>query len=362
MRHSRRRQVLYILMATFVGTGYFHFLNKQMSLQTAESFEMEISEHRQDRSKDVHIAGESLQSKPNPTIFEGKTSDGVTGASSDMISHNEDEDATKELVRLYDYLQNTKRRCEKLVYIGKETPRESFVEGTFPICLDWQFWPEENQCLVYSYGINDNWGFEDGMAELFGCENHAFDAHMYDFKDHRHSRNVWFHRKALGNRTSDSAYSEGKNDIIARDKWGKSELERLRVVKMRTLDSMMTELGHNGKTVDILRLDAEATTQSYEFDIIRNLVETGTNRCVRQLTVEAHFFGHLTSQVIKEYRDKREILRKLEDSGFELLEFHEPEEFSPEHAQDFVTSLTEQQLPLVFVMLWGSPEAEPCRN
>lgn len=40
---------------------------------------------------------------------------------------------------------------------------------------------------------------------------------------------------------------------IDRDKWGREELERLRVVKMRTLASIMTELGHSKVSSDYLK-------------------------------------------------------------------------------------------------------------
>ena len=45
-----------------------------------------------------------------------------------------------------------------------------------------KFWENsaEKGCLVYSFGIDNNWKFTDAMRDDFKCETHAFDPNLYE--------------------------------------------------------------------------------------------------------------------------------------------------------------------------------------
>ena len=45
-----------------------------------------------------------------------------------------------------------------------------------------KFWDAsaEKGCLVYSFGIDNNWKFTDAMRDDFKCEVHAFDPNLYE--------------------------------------------------------------------------------------------------------------------------------------------------------------------------------------
>ena len=66
--------------------------------------------------------------------------------------------------------------CAKKAYVGGK--REDDVDGAYYLCKDDVVWPfpskTEAPCLVYSFGINWDFKFDDEMAKL-GCEVHAFD-------------------------------------------------------------------------------------------------------------------------------------------------------------------------------------------
>jgi len=58
--------------------------------------------------------------------------------------------------------------CKKSVYLGGplfEQPSRKLTlnEGQKAVCLDEQVAPQVNNCLVYSFGIRDDWYFEESM-------------------------------------------------------------------------------------------------------------------------------------------------------------------------------------------------------
>lgn len=48
------------------------------------------------------------------------------------------------------------------------------IDGQKAVCLDTEVRPIKNKCLVYSFGVNNEWSFEDTMDE-YGCDVFAFD-------------------------------------------------------------------------------------------------------------------------------------------------------------------------------------------
>ena len=52
------------------------------------------------------------------------------------------------------------------------------VDGAYYVCKEKKFWPYPNpggdRCLVYSFGIDWDFKFDDAIAKT-GCEVHAFD-------------------------------------------------------------------------------------------------------------------------------------------------------------------------------------------
>lgn len=110
----------------------------------------------------------------------------------------------------------------------------------------------------------------------------------------------------------------------------------------------------------MLCLDGESPEQSYELDVIENLLLEDTAQCVRQLTLEAHFFGPLNdTRSAAELRKTLNVFKRLERSGFKLLDFQAPIRnfFS---GKNLMTSFTEGDDPVTCKMLWGNDKASPC--
>lgn len=48
------------------------------------------------------------------------------------------------------------------------------IDGQKSVCLDPGLAPPPGICVVYSFGLSDDWSFESAMA-LYGCDVYAFD-------------------------------------------------------------------------------------------------------------------------------------------------------------------------------------------
>jgi len=147
--------------------------------------------------------------------------------------------------------------------------------GNKLICQD-RNWRVSPPCLVYSFGINYDFSFDDAMATL-GCEVHAFDPSMNQ-SDHKRPSGVTFHKMGLSDADTDSyePRSDGYvNNARHTVRW-----------RMRTLGSVMNMLGHSGKILDVLKLDIEAS----EWAVARQVMSSDILRSVKQMNIEWHIF------------------------------------------------------------------------
>jgi len=147
--------------------------------------------------------------------------------------------------------------------------------GNKLICQD-QKWKVTPPCLVYSFGINNNFRFDDAMAKL-GCEVHAFDPSMNE-AGHQRKSGVTFHDLGLSHADSDSYEPRS-------DRYVHNARHTIRW-KVRTLESIMKMLGHKGQILDVLKIDIEAN----EWDVARQLMSSDILGDVRQMNIEWHLF------------------------------------------------------------------------
>ncbi|XP_055888158.1 probable methyltransferase-like protein 24 [Biomphalaria glabrata] len=147
--------------------------------------------------------------------------------------------------------------------------------GNYKICFDEPYKPSP-PCLVYSFGIDNDFRFDDAMAEI-GCEVFSFDPSM-GVEDHQRSERVRFLN--LGIATFDS-----DNFMPLMDGY---TLNSKKTWKIRTLSSIKKMLGHEKRALDILKIDVE----TYEWEIMKDLVKNGSLQSVKQLTLEWHIFAN----------------------------------------------------------------------
>ncbi|VDI21826.1 Hypothetical predicted protein [Mytilus galloprovincialis] len=134
---------------------------------------------------------------------------------------------------------------------------------------------EERPCLVYSFGIGNDFRFDDTMATL-RCEVHSFDPSM-NVSEYTRESGVVFHTFGIGSQNDDS-FTPRTNEYIRK--------EQKSTWKLGKLSTILSNLGHQNMTLDILKLDIEG----YEWDVLENIVQEGLLSKVKQLEVEYHIF------------------------------------------------------------------------
>jgi len=181
-------------------------------------------------------------------------------------------------------------------YTKMTSPVSAYFDGQKAVCMDPGVVPTAMKCLVYSFGINNEWSFDERMAE-YGCSVFAFDPAMTQ-PDHQHKANIWF--KSIG--------LSGQNGVVTRKRF-----ER-RPWPMKTLDkiyAMNVKKGLHGSdmTIDYLKVDIEFD----EWSSIPQWIASGMLTRVKQIGLEIHFQHYYSIETYREYVSQ---LQALEDIGF----------------------------------------------
>lgn len=168
------------------------------------------------------------------------------------------------------------------------------IDGQKAVCIDPpSVAPKSRNCTVYSFGINNEWSFDDAM-ERYGCQVYAFDPSMAEVEDRfDRSHAIHFYKLGLGVR-DESILKEGETSG-----W-----------RMRTLSTIYQLLGHEAqeKVIDYLKIDIEGS----EWEVLSQIMESGMLANVRQIAVEIHFLDGEEMTLMK-LRKLAGILRSLED-------------------------------------------------
>ncbi|XP_060063199.1 probable methyltransferase-like protein 24 [Ylistrum balloti] len=192
--------------------------------------------------------------------------------------------------------------------------RNSTHMGNWYVCLDGKFLPEY-PCLVYSFGIGNDFSFDDDMAEQ-GCEVHSFDPSM-GVKDYIRNSTVHFHAIGLGGKVIENF--NARKDMYVREK---------QTWTIMTLGSIMAALGHKDRDIDVLKIDVEG----HEWAVIEYLLQSGLLPRIKQFSLEYHLFPDWPAK--SEYPKLLNIYRQLSQSGFKKFWLglhpldHKPESFN----------------------------------
>ncbi|XP_071098737.1 probable methyltransferase-like protein 24 [Haliotis cracherodii] len=183
----------------------------------------------------------------------------------------------------HSYLDNVDMLCKRKLRMGK------LGDGGWEICDDPEYRPVK-PCIVYSFGINDDFSFDDETAKNYECDVFSFDPSMKQ-KSYQRSPRVRF--LSLG--------IDGKDS--KRGSWD-----------LHTLTSFKKMLNHTGRFIDVLKMDVEMA----EWPALANMISSGELSKVRQFLVEYHGPTDLKNDC----RDKLNILKDIYDKGFRKFYVH----------------------------------------
>jgi Methyltransferase domain len=159
------------------------------------------------------------------------------------------------------------------------------IDGQKAVCMDPGIAPNSSSCLIYSFGINDEWSF-DLHFEQFGCQVHAFDPSM-DMANGNYTANIRYWNIGLASKNTKYAG------------W-----------KLFTLNFIYDKLknSHGPEVIDYLKMDIEGN----EWNALPQIIDSGMLDNVRQLGVEFHLES---DEPVEEYRKRIRIIKQLEERG-----------------------------------------------
>ncbi|CAB9515027.1 methyltransferase like 24 [Seminavis robusta] len=174
----------------------------------------------------------------------------------------------------YDYslvVRNQQEVCPNRIRAG------DVEDGGWWIC-DAQTTIPEKDCVIYSFGIRDNFSFDHFFANK-GCQVHGFDpspAGLQSQKEYEKVQRAHYHSYGLG--VVDKDYGPGKVPF----RWpGLDYLQEFNTLpwKLKSLPTIMKEIGNSKLT--ILKVDVEGA----EWDSMKHIAKAGWD----ELYMELHF-------------------------------------------------------------------------
>ncbi|XP_069192241.1 uncharacterized protein [Procambarus clarkii] len=179
------------------------------------------------------------------------------------------------------YLHHTESNCTNMVQFGGKPPAPG--DGAKFVCLDKRFNIKPGNCIVFSFGVNNEWSFEDDFAK-YGCKVYAFDPTMGK-EDHQRSANVRFQAVGIAN-------YKGTKKIGMDNSWAMRRVDRF--------ENLVNQLGLAGQVIDYVKLDVELSEVDFLQDMLLNSPHVLRN--IKQIAMEVHddFFKGDLSQTSRQ--------------------------------------------------------------
>ncbi|XP_070196002.1 uncharacterized protein [Littorina saxatilis] len=188
----------------------------------------------------------------------------------------------------HSYLDNVHYHCKRTIKLG------NLIDGGYKVCDDRQFRPRR-PCLVYSFGIRNDFSFDDAVASVYGCNVSSFDPSM-DANNHRHSSMVTYYKLGLGGKGGQ--LEEKGEQLKAENHW-----------TVKSMSDIKKMLGHQDRILDVVKIDIETS----EWPALADMAASGELSTVRQLLMEFHIYGGSDAGLM---RRRVSVIRLLEKAGF----------------------------------------------
>ncbi|XP_059147906.1 uncharacterized protein LOC131935510 [Physella acuta] len=173
--------------------------------------------------------------------------------------------------------------------------------GNWPVCQD-EPYVVKAPCIVFSFGIDNDFSFDDALGAL-GCNVSSFDPSMKK-ETHVRSPQVTFYNMGLG--TVNTNGFTPNRDAYVRD---------AQTWQIRTLKGFTKHLGLENRVIDVLKFDIE----SYEWQVLDNIIETDMLKYVRHLFIEYHLFPSRPAK--EDYVLYYKLMRHIRRLGFKEYNF-----------------------------------------
>ncbi|KAK0048816.1 methyltransferase-like protein 24 [Biomphalaria pfeifferi] len=190
------------------------------------------------------------------------------------------------LFTLHSNVDNTNVLCRRKIRLGK------IGDGGWEVCDDPDVRPSD-PCIVYSFGINYDFSFDDDAAKLYGCHVFSFDPSMSKEQDqYDRSPKVHFYKLGLDGRTY-------VNDI----KW-----------PLFTFQDIRAKLNHQNSSLDVVKIDIEHS----EWPALPQIAASGQLADVKQLLLEYHINQQSRDYILPRLK----ALQEVERAGFRKFYVH----------------------------------------
>lgn len=174
------------------------------------------------------------------------------------------------------------------------------LDGQKAVCLyPPQLAPVPERCVVYSFGINDEWSFDEAMEE-YGCQVFSFDPSM-NISHHNRTDNIHFFRMGLGAQSKEEKTNQTDDQLV----------------ETKTLAQIYNQLKewHGQVVIDYLKMDIEWA----EWLVLPDIFKSGMLDKVRQMAVEIHLPFQpphfLDGQGMDQFRRLVKIICMIENYG-----------------------------------------------
>ncbi|XP_076438143.1 putative methyltransferase-like protein 24 [Babylonia areolata] len=182
----------------------------------------------------------------------------------------------------HSYLDNNDILCHRKLRMGQ------VGNCGWEVCDDYE-WRPIAPCVIYSFGINYEFSFDDDAGRIYGCDVYSFDPSMSKQPTYQRSERVMYYRLGIGGQS------------------GQPE-KRTNGWTLYSLSSLRTLLNHTHTPIDVLKMDVEGS----EWPSLSAMLKERQLDNVRQLLVEYH----TTSDDAATLRSRLTIIGDLERAGF----------------------------------------------
>ena len=167
--------------------------------------------------------------------------------------------------------------------------------GGYELCLDSQLLPKGKKCVALSFGIRNDFSFDDDIGTILNCTVHSFDPSMRP-QEYARSNNTYFHNIGVG-----AANYKSSNG------WPMYRFSDIRKI-----------LGY--EVIDIVKMDIEDS----DWSVLRDIVESGeASMFIKQIALEMHSITFRDEHVkLSDYLTMLKIMHSLEEAGFKKYMVH----------------------------------------